>query len=39
MEKDEEIVRLKDVEIEEQFELGLGWVAEELWNRYGMESL
>ncbi|KXA88664.1 hypothetical protein AKJ62_04705 [candidate division MSBL1 archaeon SCGC-AAA259D14] len=36
MEKDEKIVRLKDVEIEKQFELGLGWVAEELWDRHGI---
>ncbi len=29
-------MRLKDVEIEEHFELGLSWVAEELWDKYGI---
>jgi transposase len=36
MERDEKIVRLKDVEIEQHFELGLSWVAKELWDKHGI---
>ncbi|MGD2248853.1 MAG: IS1634 family transposase [Candidatus Methanofastidiosia archaeon] len=38
MEKGEEIVRLKDVTITEQFELGVSWAAEKLWDRYGIKT-
>ncbi|PTD93641.1 IS1634 family transposase [archaeon SCG-AAA382B04] len=36
MEKDEEVVRLKDIKIKQQFELGLCWVSRELWERCGI---
>ncbi len=36
LEKGEEVVRLKDIHITEQFELGLTWAAEGLWDTYGI---
>jgi transposase len=36
LEKDEEVVILKDINITEQFELGLSWAAEGLWDTYGI---
>ena len=36
LEKDEEVVTLKDINITEQFELGLSWAAEGLWDTYGI---
>lgn len=36
LEKDEEVVTLKDIKITEQFELGLSWAAEGLWDTYGI---
>jgi transposase len=36
LEKDEEVVILKDINITEQFELGLSWAAEGLWDKYGI---
>jgi transposase len=36
LEKDEEVVTLKDINITEQFELGLSCAAEGLWDKYGI---
>ena len=34
LENEEDVVRLKDIDITEQYELGLSWAAEGLWNKY-----
>ncbi|MBU7032622.1 MAG: IS1634 family transposase [Theionarchaea archaeon] len=34
LENEEDVVMLKDVDITEQYELGLSWAAEGLWDRY-----
>ena len=34
LENEEDVVRLKDIDITKQYELGLSWVAEGLWNKY-----